>query len=125
MQTAIAAAMAVVAASVSPAAAQDISGRYRSEGTDPTGITFALTAEIEMLKENACRMTWSDGTGGICLLVGDDLSVAYLVHGAIGLGVYHRAGDGTLEGAFIDDYHGGGIAKGGKVGKEKLTPIRQ
>jgi hypothetical protein len=77
-----------------------------------------------MLPEKACRIKWSDGYAGICMLKDKTLSVAYLVHGKAGLGVYEVSNDGSIEGPFIDDFHGGGIGKGGKIGKEKLTPIR-
>jgi hypothetical protein len=105
-------------------AAQDIGGRYKSEGTDPAGGHFSLTAEIEMLPENTCRIKWSDGSSGICFLTGTTFSIAYIIHGAVGLGVYEVSSDGTIEGPFIDDFHGGGIGTGGKIGTEKLTPIR-
>lgn len=52
------------------------------------------------------------------MLTGDMLSAGYLVHGVIAVGVYKVSPDGTLDGSFIDNYHGKGF------GKEKLTPIR-
>ena len=100
------------------AAAGDVSGHYRMEGTDTTGITYAGTADIIMTSETTCRIAFSDGSEGICILKGTTVAVAYLVHGKVGLTLYEISGDGTLEGPFIDDYHGGGI------GKETLKPAR-
>ncbi|WP_271892518.1 hypothetical protein [Candidatus Phyllobacterium onerii] len=120
----IAAFAAFVAAGSSVAAAEGIGGQYRSEGIDPADSHFSVTVEIEILAENTCRIKWSDGSKGICMLKGTTLSTAGIVHGTAQLGVYEVSSDGSIEGSFIDDYHGGGIGKGGKIGKEKMTPIR-
>lgn len=125
MRARMVAASFLLAAGFSPAAAQDIGGRYSSEGIDPAGGKFSLTAEITMVYDNACRLRWSDGTDAICMLNGNSLSVAYLIHGKLGLGVYELSSDGSLDGPIIDDFHGGGTGKGGKIGREKLTPVRQ
>ena len=117
MATRIAAFAAIIAALCTPAAAKDIGGHYRMEGTDTTGIAYAGTADIAMTAENICRITFSDGFSGICMVKGATVMLAYIVHGKAGLAVYEISGDGSLQGVFIDDYHGGGI------GKETLTPI--
>jgi hypothetical protein len=105
------------------ASAQDISGRYKAEGIDPEGTRFSETAVIEMMPDGTCRIKWSGGIEGICIFKESTLSVGYIVHGKAGLGVYKVAMDGSIEGTFIDNFHGGGIGKGGKIGKEKMTAI--
>jgi hypothetical protein len=116
---------AALAASFSMAGAQETGGRYRSEGVDTVGNNFVLSAEIEMFGKTVCRIKWSDGSGGICMLDGSRLVVSYLIHGALGVAVYDRAEDGSFSGKFVDDFHGGGIEKNSRIGIEKLTPIRQ
>lgn len=115
---------AFVVAGCSVASAQDIGGSYKSEGTDPTGSHFSVTVQIEMLPQNACHIKWSDGSAGICMLKGTTFFMASIVHGTPQLGVYEVSSDGSIVGTFIDDFHGGGIGKGGKIGTEKMTPIR-
>src|SRR5262245_11434130 len=100
-------------------AAAGIAGKYRSECTLPTGAPCSLgTAEIEMTSENSCLIKWSTGEVGVCMLKGKTFSAGYIVHGKAALGVYDLCPDGSIEGVFIDDFHGRGI------GKEKLIPIR-
>ncbi|MFI0849308.1 hypothetical protein [Mesorhizobium sp. IMUNJ 23232] len=98
------------------AIAADITGHYRMEGVDTKGNSYSGSADISMSSESNCRIKFSDGFGGICLVSGDQLAVAYDVHGKLGLSLYEIGSDGSLDGTFIDDYHGGG------VGREKLTP---
>lgn len=105
------------------ASAQDISGRYKAEGTDPEGTRFSETAVIEMMPDGTCHIKWSGGIEGICIFKDNTLSVGYIVHGKAGLGVYKVAADGSIEGTFIDNFHGGGIGKGGKIGTERMTAI--
>jgi|GEM_PF-3954768 len=110
---------ALIATSSIDAAAGDIAGRYRAECTLPGGSPCSpATAEIEMTSERTCRIKWSSGEGGVCILDGTKFSAAYIIHGKSGLGVYDITPDGSIEGVFIDDVHGIGF------GKEKLTPIR-
>jgi hypothetical protein len=99
-------------------AAENLGGRYRMEGVTQAGSSYSGTAEIVMMSTNTCRIKFSDGSAGICMFEGVTISVAYLVHGKLGLSIYEICSDGSLQGRFIDDYHGEGI------GKEKLTPIR-
>ena len=109
---------ALIAAWCTTAAAQDVGGHYRMAGTDTKGVAYAGSADIEMTADNTCRITFSDGFSGICMVKGTTLTAAYMVHGKVGLVIYEISGDGSLQGTFIDDYHGGGI------GKEALTPNR-
>lgn len=100
------------------ATAAEVGGHYRMEGVDTKGVTYAGSADVSMSSESDCRVKYSDGFEGICMLSGTTLVVAYDVHRKLGLAVYEIGSDGVLEGRFIDDYHGGG------VGREKLTPAR-
>lgn len=109
---------AFIYAGCTVAAAQDIAGSYRTEGTSTTGASYTENADIEMTGETTCRIKFSSGFSGICMLMGKTLTVSYLVHGKAGLGIYEVFDDGSIEGIFIDDFHGGGI------GKEKLIPLR-
>jgi len=110
---------AVMAAGCTPVAAGDIAGHYRMEGVSTTGSAYSGTADITMSFENTCRIRYSDGFEGICMLSGDrTVTAAYIVHGKAGLAIYEAQSDGSLVGTFIDDFHGG------KFGKEKLTPLR-
>lgn len=111
-----------LAAGTTLAQAQEIGGRYQSQGTDPAGALFSGTVEIIMVSENTCTIRWNDGSEGICMLNGTALSAAYLVHGKLGLASYQLSPDGSLEGSFIDNLHGGGLGNGGGVGSEKLVP---
>ena len=100
------------------ATAAEVGGHYRMDGVDTKGATYSGSADISMSSESDCRVKYSDGFEGICLLNGTTLVVAYDVHHKLGLAVYAIGSDGVLDGRFIDDYHGGG------VGREKLTPVR-
>jgi hypothetical protein len=108
---------ALMAAGCTGAAATDISGHYRMEGVSTTGSAYSGTADIVMSFENTCRITYSDGPAGICMLNEKTVTGAYIVHGKAGLVIYEIQSDGSLEGIFIDDFHGG------RFGKEKLTPM--
>jgi hypothetical protein len=109
---------ALIAAGSTAAAATDISGHYRMEGVSPTGSAYSGKADIVMSFENTCRINYSDGSAGICMMNRNNVTAAYLVHGKLGLVIYEIRSDGTLEGILIDDFHGG------RFGKEKLIPIR-
>ena len=108
---------AVLAGGCNTAAAGDIGGHYRMEGTSTTGAAYTGVADIAMTSASTCRITFSDGFAGICLVKDTTFAVAYIVHGKAGLTVYEICSDGSLQGFNIDDYHGGGI------GKEKLSPV--
>ena len=110
---------ALMAAGGIGAAAQNISGHYRMEGTNSLYGEYSGTADIEivaMSAGNICRVEYSDGDAGISMLKVTTLAVAYLVRGRIGIIVYEISRDGSMQGLFVED--------GGVSGKEKLTPIR-
>ena len=110
---------AFIAAGCTTVAAEDITGHYRVEGVGPTGSAYAVTADIEMSFDNTCRINYSDGDAGICMVNGTTVTGAYIVRGKPGLVIYEIRSDGSLEGIFVEDFHGGRF-----IGKEKLTPIR-
>ena len=89
------------------AQAGEISGHYKMDGTDTKGVAYSGSADITMPSESTCRIAFSDGFEGICMLKGTSLVAAYIVHGKLGLVVYEIASDGSLNGTFVDDYHGG------------------
>ena len=113
----IVAPIAIVLALSSAALAYDIGGRYKSQGTFANGAGFSVMVEIAMKPDNTCRIKWSDGVSGVCMLKGTQLFTARIVMGSPQLGVYEVAADGSIEGVFIDDVNGKGISK------EKWVPI--
>ena len=115
---------ALVLTGSTDAMARDIGGKYRVEGTAAHGGRYTGTVEITMVSDIACRIVWSDGFKGICMLDGDSLAVAFDMHGRLGIGSYRILADGAIEGSFFDDYQKGGLSKDSGVGKEKLTPLR-
>jgi hypothetical protein len=101
------------------AAAQNISGHYRVEGTNSLYGEYSGTADIEIIAMSAgdiCRVEYSDGDAGICMLKDTTLAVAYPVRGRIGIIVYEISRDGSMQGLFVED--------GGISGKEKMIPVR-
>ena len=101
---------AAISALHTAAVAHDVGGRYKSQGRFADGQNFAVTVEIVMKSDGTCRINWSDGVAGICVLKGTKLLTAGIVGGGPQLGVYEVATDGTLEGSFIDHYNGEGFA---------------
>ena len=55
----------------------------------------------------------------MCILDGNTLSIASVVRGEPQVGVYKLAADKSVEGVFIDNFHGG---KG--LNREALTPVQ-
>ena len=107
-----------IAAGCTAAAAEDLSGNYLVKGTLANGMRYSVSAEIVMTSETTCDINWSDGSKGVCMLDGKTLSIGSAVRGKPQLGVYQVAPDGSIEGVFIDNFHGG---KG--INREKLTPV--
>lgn len=107
-----------LAAGCTAAAAEDLGGRYVVNGTLANGRNYSVWAEIAMTSETTCDISWADGSKGVCMLDGKTLSVGSVVHGDPQVGVYQVAPDGSIEGVFIDHFHGKGI------NREKLTRVR-
>ena len=114
------AAAALAACLVTPAAAQNVGGRYQVIGKNFNGSGYSGTAEIVVTSNNTCRITWVTGgvtSRGICMRNGVAFSAAYALSGKIGLVIYEMKGDGSLEGLWT-------IADQDGVGGERLVPIR-
>ena len=107
-----------IAIGCTAAVAEDLGGRYAVKGTLASGMKYSVSAEIVMTSETTCDINWSDGSKGVCMLDGKTLSIGSAVRGKPQLGVYQVAPDGSIEGVFIDNFHGG---KG--INREKLTPV--
>ena len=72
-----------------------------------------------MTSETTCDINFVDGSTGVCMLDGTTLSIGSILHGVYPqLGIYQVGPDGTIEGVFIDNYHGKGTHR------EKWTPVR-
>lgn len=99
------------------AAAQDIGGTYRVDGTNFDGSAYGGTAKITVTSKNTCRISWNTGSTatGICMRNGSSFSAAYVMGDAMGLVIYRLNSDGSLEGLWT-------IADEDGVGTEVLTP---
>ena len=106
-----------IAAACTAVAAEDLGGRYEVKGALANGKNYVSGAEIVMTSDTTCEIAFSDGPKGVCILDGTTLSVAVVVSGVAQVGVYKVAPDGSMEGVFIDNFHGAGL------NKEKLTPV--
>lgn len=103
-----------------PAAAQELGGRYRVEGTNFNGSTYSGTADIVVTSRNTCRISWVTGgttSQGICMRNGPAFSAAYRMGSAVGLVIYEMKPDGSLAGLWT-------IADKTGVGTENLLPMR-
>ena len=100
------------------AAAQNVGGNYRVEGTNPNGSTYSGTAEI-MPSGQTCRIVWHVGTEwrGICMVSGGTFAAAYRSPDTFGLLIYELRPDGSLSGAWT-------IANAPGRGTETLIPMR-
>lgn len=112
-----AAALCLIAASVSTASAQTIAGRYQVHGTNPNGSSYSGTADITQTSASTCRIAWHVGSEwtGICMLSGDVFAAAYHSGNTSGLLIYHRQADGTMSGDWT--------IGAGAGGTETLTPV--
>ena len=110
----------IAAGAVSGAAAQDIGGRYRVEGTNFNGSPYRGEALIEVTSKNTCRIRWDTGSTseGICMRNNNAFSAAYAFpNGKVGIVIYQIMADGHLEGLWT-------VADTDGVGTEVLTPLR-
>jgi hypothetical protein len=115
----LAPAFAFLALAAAPAMAQDIGGVYAVSGTNFDGSTYEGTAEIVLLSETTCAITWTTGdttSQGTCMRRNDTFAAGYDLQGKIGLLIYDILNDGSMEGAWtvtgIDGF-----------GTERLTPL--
>lgn len=114
----IAAVMVAGVALASPAAAQDIGGRYIVQGTGFNGQAYAGEAQITITSEVTCRIVWNTGgqtSEGICMRSGNVFSAAYVISGRPGMVIYTIAADGSMQGQWT-------ISGSDGVGTEALYP---
>ncbi|MDP3960016.1 MAG: hypothetical protein Q8Q26_08140 [Pseudorhodobacter sp.] len=107
---------ALLAAQV--AAAQDIGGTYAIQGTNFDGSSYGGQAEIVLISDVTCAITWTTGatsSQGICMRSGDVFSAAYQMGAAVGLAIYRVRKGGVLDGSWT-------IAGASGVGYEVLVP---
>jgi hypothetical protein len=113
-------ALGLAACFTTPAAAQNVGGRYQVIGKNFNGSPYSGTAEIVVTSPTTCRIAWVTGgttSRGICMRNGIAFSAGYVLNGKVGLVIYELKNDGTLDGLWtIADQEG--------VGGERLVPIR-
>ena len=98
-------------------AAQFRAGLYRVDGTNLDGSPYAGVARITILSNTTCKIEWDTGApaSGPCMRVGDYVSAAYVMSGAVGIIMYHLNDDGSLDGIWtVSGVNGSGT--------ERLTP---
>lgn len=101
-----------------PAAAQNIGGIYRIEGTGLDGRPYEGEAEIIVTTEVTCEIIWRTGSGesfGICMRRGNVFVAGYDSPQGIGLAIYDIERDGRLVGTWT-------IAGVEAIGTETLLP---
>jgi hypothetical protein len=109
----------LLAATVSVGSAQDIGGRYRVEGKNINGSSYAGTAEITVTSDTTCRIVWETGSTstGICMRNGVAFAAGYALGESIGLVIYEVMPDGSMEGIWT-------VADTPGLGYENLYPLR-
>jgi len=109
----------VVALLAGPAAAAGFqAGTYNVEGTNLDGSPYKGTAEVKVLSDTTCQITWTTGSTssvGICMMMDGVVSAAYQQGNVVGVTMYHMNDDGSLDGAWT-------VAGQNGSGTEKLTP---
>lgn len=117
----IAATAAILAAGVTVAGAQQITGNYQVIGDNGNGTGYRGVAAISGTAGGNCGIRWAipntPPTQGFCMRQGNVLSAAYKLGESVGLVVYRINDDGTLDGTWT-------IAGQEGVGKERLVPQR-
>jgi hypothetical protein len=117
----LAAAAALLTATISAAGAQQLTGRYQVIGDNANGTTYRGVAEISGTAGGNCAIRWNIGSNqaiqGFCMRQGNVLSAAYRLGNGIGLVVYRLNDDGSLDGTWS-------LAGQEGVGKERLVPQR-
>jgi len=109
----------VLVLSVTPAAAQQIGGRYSVEGTNPDGSAYRGSAEIIAAGGRTCRIMWNVGTtwNGTCLVGERSFAATYRSGNESGMAVYDLQPDGTLRGVWS-------LGDNRRTGTENLIPAK-
>jgi hypothetical protein len=99
------------------AAAEFRAGIYRVAGTNLDGSPYEGRARITILSNTTCKIEWDTGApaSGPCMRVGDYVSAAYVMSGAVGIIMYRLNEDGSLDGIWTVSGLNG-------AGTEHLTP---
>ncbi len=112
----VAASLAVLAV---PALAADFrEGTYKVDGTNLDGSKYGGTAEVKLLSDTTCSITWTTGatsSTGVCMMMDGVVGVAYAQGSTVGVTMYHINDDGSLDGTWT-------IAGQNGNGTEHLTP---
>lgn len=102
------------------AAAQDIGGIYKVNGTNFDGSPYTGEAEIKIISKTTCEIAWKTGpttSNGFCMRNDDAFAAGYVMGKDIGLIIYKMQDDGTLNGLWT-------ITGKDGVGTEVLTPAQ-
>ena len=106
---------------VVPAAAAGFrEGPYTVNGTNLDGSPYTGTAEVKLLSDTTCQITWTTGSTssvGLCMMMDGVVAAAYQQGTAVGVTMYHVNDDGSLDGAWT-------VAGQNGSGSEKLTPAK-
>ena len=93
-------------------------GLYNVDGTNLDGSPYKGTAEVKLLSDTTCQITWTTGSTssvGLCMMMDGVVSAAYRQGDNVGVTMYHVNDDGSLDGAWT-------VAGQNGSGSEKLTP---
>jgi len=93
-------------------------GVYNVQGTNLDGSAYKVTAEVKLLSDTTCSITWTTGSTssvGLCMLMDGVVGVAYQMGNNVGVTMYQVNDDGSLDGTWT-------IAGQNGNGTEHLTP---
>lgn len=113
-------ATAALLAFATPALAAEVGGSYSVTGTNINGTEYEGTAEITVISNSTCAISWTTGSGsaseGICMLLDSAFAAGYVLDGQVGLIIYQVDDEGVLDGVWT-------IAGQDGAGTETLTPM--
>ncbi|MBG1232872.1 hypothetical protein [Aestuariivirga litoralis] len=99
----------------------DLSGRYKTFGTNFDGSVYRGEVLITEVSKTSCKIAWVTGrtsATGICMRVENAFSATYQMNdGTSGLVIYRIADNGTLAGVWT-------VAGRDGMGTEVLTPVK-
>ena len=93
-------------------------GVYDVDGTNLDGSPYKGTAEVKLLSDTTCQITWTTGqtsSVGLCMMMNGVVAAAYRQGDMVGVTMYQLNDDGTLTGSWT-------VAGQNGSGTEKLTP---
>ena len=93
-------------------------GTYDVQGTNLDGSAYSGTAEVKLLSDTTCSITWTTGSttsDGVCMMLDGVLGVAYSDGKSVGVTMYKINDDGSLDGAWT-------VAGKNGSGTERMTP---